>query len=81
MKIVLVVVVLVQKGHWAQRMPVCSCAIRSIEANEGKGGGFCDLGGISSRLSRKGCGGVGGVPKSFIGSSLGDLGGDGDLVG
>ena len=60
---------------------MCSCAIRSIEANEGKGGGFCDLGGISSRLSRKGCGDVGGVPKSSIGSSFGDLGGDRDLDG
>jgi hypothetical protein len=60
---------------------VYSCAIRSLEPNEGKGGGFGDLGGRSSRSSRKGFGDVGGVPNSSIGSSFGDLGGDGDLDG
>ena len=62
-----------------------SCAILSLEPNEGKGGGFCDLGGRSSRLSRKGCGDVGGVPKSSIGSGLvgagGGLGSMGVFVG
>lgn len=45
------------------------------------GGGLVDLGGRSSRSSTKGCGDVGGDPNSSIGSSLGKLGGDGDLDG
>ena len=58
---------------------VCSCIIRLIERSEGKGGRFGDLGGASSRSSKKGFGDFGGDPNSSIGSSFGNLGGDGDL--
>ena len=46
---------------------------------EGRGDGFDGLGGKSSKVSKNGCGEVGGVVKSSIGSSFGDFGGDGDL--
>ena len=52
-----------------------------MEANECKGGGLVDLGGRSLRSSTKGCGDVGGDPNSSIGSSLGNIGGDGVLDG
>ena len=52
-----------------------------MEANDRRGGGFVDLGGKYSKLSKNGCGEVGGVAKSSMGSSFGDSGGDGDLGG
>ena len=60
---------------------MCSCAICSLEPNDGKVGGVGELEKRSLRSSRKGVGDVGGVPNSSIGSSLGDLGGEGDLDG
>jgi hypothetical protein len=44
-----------------------------------KGGGFVGLGGRSLRSCTKGCGDVGGDPNNFIGSSLGNVDGDGVL--
>ena len=41
-------------------------------SKSGKGGGFDDLGGRSSKVSKNECGDVGGVWKSSIGVSFGD---------
>ena len=38
----------------------------------GNGSGFDDLGGRSSKVSKNGCGDVGGVLKSSIGVNFGD---------
>ena len=53
--------------------------ILSMEPNDGSGDGFEGLGGKSSRVFINGCGEVGGVVKSSIGSSFGDFGGEGDF--
>ena len=50
-----------------------------MDPKDGRGVGFEGLGGRSSRVSINGCGEVGGVAKSSIGSNFGDFGGDGDL--
>ena len=55
--------------------------ILSMEANDGNGGGFIDLGARSSKISKNKCGEVGGVANSSIGSSFGDFVGDGDFGG
>ena len=41
-------------------------------SKSGNGGGFDDLGGRSSKVSKNGCGDVGGVLKSSIGVNFGD---------